>query len=334
MKQREGLYHRIFEYENLCLAFWKAANGKQDCREVIRFRMDLDDCLLDLQKQLQQGCFNIGHYRFFRVYDPKPRNICAAAFPERVLHHAVMNICEPFLDRYLIFDSYACRVGKGNRKAVERARFFSERYSWYLKLDIRKYFDSIDHGILMELLKNQFKDRDLITLFEQILSTYHTRPGFGMPIGNLISQHFANFYLGLFDHWVKETKKIKGYVRYMDDMLFFGNSQSLLKKTLASIQDFLETRLALILKPNIQLNRTKIGIPFLGYRVFPWGVKLTAVSCERFVEKFRRYEQNRLSDIWTEDDLIRHMEPLIDFTRGADSLGFRRGIINRFGVLS
>ena len=332
MRRIGYLYDDIADYENLRLAFWKASKGKRHVKEVIRFQMDLANKLSTMQSQLRQDSLDLGHYRFFQVHDPKPRNICAAAFPERVLHHAIMNICEPYLDRYLIHDSYACRSSKGNRKAIARAQHFSRKYSWYLKLDVRKYFDSIDHGILIDLLERRFKDQRLIELFRKILTTYHTRPGCGLPIGNLVSQHLANFYLGRFDNWIKERKKVKGYVRYMDDMLIFGHSKSQLKTIILDVQRFLETQFGLTLKSNIQLNRSKVGIPFLGYRVFPWKIKLSSASCKRFVAKFKTYEQNRLSDIWTDDALTMHMEPLIDFTRGADSHGFRRSIIDRFGA--
>ncbi|MEA2060748.1 MAG: hypothetical protein U9P10_09650 [Thermodesulfobacteriota bacterium] len=132
-KRKGGLYDDIAEYENLYIAFDKASKGKKDRREVIGFREELDLNLMKIRQQLQSGVLDIGHYRFFRVFDPKPRNICAASFPERVLHHAVMNVCEPFLDNYLIYDSYACRKGKGNRKAVQRAQVFAQKFPWYLK---------------------------------------------------------------------------------------------------------------------------------------------------------------------------------------------------------
>lgn len=126
MKRAGGLYHRICAYENQRLAFWKAARGKRDRREVIAFRKDFDTNIRKLREGLRTRRPDIGRYRFFQVHDPKPRNICAAAFPERVLHHAVMNICEPVLDAYAVYDSYACRKGKGNRQAL--ATYFRHPY--------------------------------------------------------------------------------------------------------------------------------------------------------------------------------------------------------------
>jgi hypothetical protein len=245
-----------------------------------------------------------------------------------------MNVCEPLLEAYAIFDTYACRKGKGNRKALARAQHFARRHNWYLKLDIRKYFDSIDHGILLALLARRIKDKELLLLFAKLLDTYHTRPGRGMPIGNLISQHLANFYLGPFDHWIKEERRTKGYLRYMDDMLVFGHDRARLKTDLEEIGHYLKQELGLQLKTNVQLNRCRHGIPFLGYRVFPDRIRLSPGGRRRFVKRFRHYEQEWIDGNWSTAELVRHMEPLIEFTRGAGGKGFRSSVIDRFGVSS
>lgn len=298
------------------------------------FKDDYENNIRSLYRQLKQKTLGIGKYRFFHVHDPKKRLICAAAFPERVLHHAIMNVCEPVLDRYAIFDSYACRKEKGTHRAVLKAQSFAKRRCWFQKLDIRKYFDSIDHNILQMLLSRMFKDRAVLELFGQILNTYHTKDGKGLPIGNLVSQHLANFYLSFFDHWIKEERKILCYLRYMDDFLVFGNNKEDLKEELQHIRTFLTENLALSLKPSIQLNRCAKGIPFLGYRIFPGKVLLSRRSKQRFVNKFRSYEGKWQNGRWRSETLTRHMEPLIEFTRMADAKGFRKNIIERFGVSS
>jgi hypothetical protein len=334
MKRAGNLYIRLHTYENLCLAFWKAARGKQLRPDVIGFRSRFDANIRKLQDDLRCHKPDVGHYRFFTVRDPKLRSICAASFPERVLHHAVMNVCEPVLERYAVFDSYACRKGKGNRKALSRTQEFARRFDWYLKLDVRKYFDSIDHAILKDLLARRFKDRHLLELFRILLKSYHTIPGKGMPIGNLISQHLANFYLGGFDHWVKEMLRRKGYLRYMDDFILFGNNNTSLKVNLKSVEAYLSDHLELDIKANIQINRCSRGIPFIGYRVFPSHIRLSPGSRRRFVHKFRTYERNWQRGHWAERELVRHVEPLIEFTRAARAENFRRDVIERFGVPS
>jgi hypothetical protein len=155
-----------------------------------------------------------------------------------------------------------------------------------------------------------------------------------MPIGNLISQHLANFYLGCFDHWIKEKRKIKGFLRYMDDMLIFGNDRVLLNAELEKVRLYLKGKLDLHLKANIQLNRCRHGFTFLGYRVFPGRIKLSPRSRRRFLHKFKRYEQNWHEGQWSTTELSRHMEPLIEFTRAAGAIGLRRSAIQRFGVSS
>ncbi|OQX17616.1 MAG: hypothetical protein BWK80_39385 [Desulfobacteraceae bacterium IS3] len=334
MKRKGNLYHRIATHENLCIAFAKAARGKQDHPEVIAFRQDFDVNIRKLGDQLLTHRPDVGHYRFFQVCDPKLRQICAASFPERVLHHAMMNICEPILESYSISDSYACRKNKGNRKALLKATEYAQKYDWYLKADIRKYFDSIDHNILMTLLSRRFKDKEVLELFQRVFNTYHTEHGKGVPIGNLLSQHSANFYLGCLDHWVKERRGIRGYVRYMDDFILFAHNKDVLKTELGLIKEFLEKNLALQLKDNVQLNRCCRGIPFLGFRVYPHQIRLSPRSKQRFIIKFREYEKKYVQGHWTEKELIAHIEPLIGFVKIANSSDFRRSVIQRFGVLS
>jgi RNA-directed DNA polymerase len=206
-----NIYPRISELNNLRLAFYKAAKGSNSNKDVIEFRQNLDLNLNLLQLQIVNQQCDIGHYRFFRVRDPKPRHICAAAFPERVLHHAIMNICEPIFESYSIVDSYACRKGKGRIKALKRGQEFVRKNRWYLKMDIRRYFDSVDHSTMFRLLQKRIKDPLVLSLFARLLQTYHATPNKGLPIGNLISQHLSNLYLGHFDHWVKQQKKIRSY---------------------------------------------------------------------------------------------------------------------------
>jgi RNA-directed DNA polymerase len=332
MRRKGHLYHLIPTPENLRLAFWKAAKGKHHRDEVVKYRANLDHNLGELQRQVIENDLDIGHYRFFQVRDPKPRRICAASFPERVLHHAIMNICEPVLDSYEIHDSYACRKGRGTHRALARAQAFARRFPWYLKLDVRKYFDSVDHGIMIRLLARRIKDQQVLGLFKILLDSYHTHHGKGLPIGNLISQHLANFYLACLDHWIKEDRHIRGYLRYMDDFILFSRDKASLKAELLHVEDFLADKLKLELKQNVQLNRCHRGIPFLGFRVFPQKILLAARSRKRFVKKFIAYENKYLIDFWSERELAMHVSPLVEFTKAADTEGLRRGVIARFGV--
>ena len=195
-------------------------------RDHLLFRMKVDCNLEEIRRGLENETARIGAYSYFTIKDPKERIICAASFPERIIHHAVMNICEPYFERFQIFHSYACRKGKGQHAALLSAFHYAKSSPFFLKMDVRKYFDSIDHEILFNRLTRLFKDHRLLDLLSRIIDSYHTAPGKGVPIGNLTSQYFANHYLASFDHYVKETLGVKRYIRYMDDMLFFSSSPS------------------------------------------------------------------------------------------------------------
>ncbi len=172
MKRKGNLFRAIAETENLDLAFWKAQRGKSGKREVMEFRSRLRENLLQLREELSTGNYELGNYHCFTIRDPKERVICAADFRERVIQHAVMNICEPFFEKYQIFDSYACRKGKGVDACLARTQYYCRRYRWYLKLDIHKYFDSIHHKTLLQILARRFKDPELLNFFARLLDTY------------------------------------------------------------------------------------------------------------------------------------------------------------------
>lgn len=329
MKRAGNLYGRIAEPENLRQAFLKAIRGKRGKAEVIAYTANLDRNLRRLHDQLSAGHVDVGHYHFFTIHEPKERLICAASFPERVLHHAVMNVCEPVLERYAIQDSYACRTGKGMHAAVRRAQSFARGYPWYLKLDIRKYFDSIPHAPLLRLLERRIKDKAVLRMIAAIVETYSTEPGRGLPIGNLLSQHLANFYLGHLDHWVKETLRVRGYVRYMDDFILWADDKAGLQGHLKAICGFLAVELQLDLKDNVQLNRSARGVPFLGFRVFPRRLTLGPHARRRFARRLRGYEKEFRSGRWSESDLQRHAEALLAYVESADTLELRRSIVAR-----
>lgn len=231
MKRKGNLIPEIACFDNLLLAYYKAKRGKEDKPEIIEYAKKLNENLKLLQTQIKIGNVILGNYYYFTIYDPKERLICAASFPERVLHHAIMNICHPHFEKFLIYDTYATRVNKGTYKALERASSFQKIYQWYYKFDIRKYFDSISHDILFDMLNKKFKDKKLLSIFQQIISSYHTTQNKGLPIGNLTSQYFANHYLGKLDHYIKHKLQIQAYVRYMDDFIIWHNDKNKIKKS-------------------------------------------------------------------------------------------------------
>lgn len=312
--------------DNLRAAFLQAARGKSATPPVREFRAGLAVNIAALREELLSGAVRVGDYHFFRIHDPKERRICAASFRERVLHHAVMRVCEPCFERYAVHHSYACRRGKGLHRALERAQSLARRHPWYLKLDIHHYFDSIHHQTLLALLAHRLPDPKTLELFARIIGSYHTEPGCGLPIGNLISQHCANLYLGLLDHALLEERRVAGYLRYMDDFLVFAPERESLRAELRWIEEFLARRLRLILHPRQQVNRCALGIPFLGFRVFPDVIRLTPRSRACFARKLRQYEQEADQGRLSEAALVRRVTALVACTQAAEAAGFRRAI--------
>lgn len=329
MRRANNLVAEVADIDNLRLAFWKARKGKSYAWEVRRYGRDLEQNLLRLQEQILDGNVETGRYRFFKIFDPKERRICAPAFDEQVLHHALMNICHPLFERAQIFDSYACRKGKGTYAALARARIYTRRYRFFLKLDVQKFFDSIHQGALKNQLHRLIKDHWVLAVFYQLIDSYRSdgNEGRGVPIGNLSSQYFANHYLSSLDHFIKETLKIRAYVRYMDDMILWHDDKNVLKNARRAVQDFVETHLQCVLKPPL-LNYCSRGIPFLGYLVFPYYLRLSQRSKKRFIRKWQDLQEKYDTGAWSEAECRRHALPLLAFTQHADAKYFRKKILN------
>jgi RNA-directed DNA polymerase len=281
VRRAGNLYERIADTENLLLAFHQARRGKRDRHAIQRFGEDLSRNIAVLRAQLLEERVLWHGYRMFEVRDPKPRRIAAPAFSDRVLHHAIVQVIEPELERVAIFDSYACRKGKGLYKAIERTHAFVRRRRWFLQLDVRKYFDSIDHAILRQRLERRFKDRALLGLLGGLIGSYSTSSGKGLPIGALTSQHLANFYLAPLDHFAKEELRAPGYVRYMDDFVVFANERETLRGWRARIEEFLRRGLALELKSAGALDECRRGVGYLGLLVLPTHVRLMGKTKRR-----------------------------------------------------
>ncbi len=334
MKRTANLFERIVDRENLRAAFCRTLCGKRSRADARRFSARVDRRLCEMAEGLREGTYPLGRYHQFVIHDPKRRTITAPCFAERVLHHAVINVCEPVFERWLIHDTYACRVGRGRVAAIERARRFAGHYSFFLKMDMRRYFDSISHVILLSRLERLFKDARLLDLFERIVLSFQGDTGRGLPIGSLTSQHFANFYLGWFDRYVKESLHVKGYVRYMDDMLLWGESSKGLKQKLDHCRTFLDDSLQLQIKPSPQINRTAHGVDFLGCRVLRDHVTLNRRSRVRFRQKMVRLERQYLEGKISERELQQRCTALVAFTRaaGASSWHFRRAVLQQLPV--
>lgn len=327
MKRGGYLMESVADLDNLYLAYYKAGLGKHGKFEVIKFSMHLDENFQKLRHQLLSNSFQVGNYHYFTIFDPKKRLICAASFPERIMHHALMNVCHPYFERNLISDTYATRIGKGTYKALDKAMRAMARYQYVVKLDVRKYFDTVSHEVLKAKLRRLFKDKVLLSLFDDIIDSYSTIPGKGLPIGNLTSQYFANFYLSELDHFAKETLRIPMYLRYMDDIMFFGNEKAVVEGQVKALKE--KTRaLEIELKPPI-INRTDVGATFLGYRIRQHCLLLNARSRNRLKKKLRLYDELVENGEWDELEFNEHITPLIAFVSKAYSKKLRRRLLNQ-----
>lgn len=327
VKRVGNLMARIADRENLNEAFLRAAKAKRGKQAVVDFRRNLDENLLRMREQLLDGSFRFGQYHFFTIHDPKTRSICAASFPERVAFHAIMRVCHPVFDNYQIYESYACRKGKGQYKALERTQHFARRYRWFAKLDVCHYFDSISHRVLLRQLCRLFKDRQLLLYFSDLIASYSASEGRGIPIGNLTSQYFANHYLSAADHYTKQQMGVKAMVRYMDDILLFATEKDELTERVNRLQAFLLEGLMLECHEPV-INKTSFGIPFLGYVVYGNGLRLNKRSKKRYHKKMKELAVGLNLGELCENVYARHAECLTAFVAKADTHGFRDKVFN------
>lgn len=306
MMRHRGLWERLVSFENLYHAFRRAARGKSERLYCARFSYHRERELLELKRELEDGSYRHGGYRSFEVRDPKRRQVKAAAFRDRVVHHALCNVIEPIFEARFIADSFACRKGKGTLAALERCRALARRYrdGYVLKSDVSKYFYSVDHALLRRILERAIADERVLALCAHILASSEDarfrayfpddelfaleRPT-GIPIGNLTSQLFSNIYLAELDRFIKQTLRHKAYLRYMDDFLLFGPDKRALWEELARVEDFLAERLRLRLHPRKRtVSPVRCGVDWVGYMVFPDRVRLRRRNIFRFRARNRR----------------------------------------------
>jgi retron-type reverse transcriptase len=332
MKRYSELFEEITSFENMLLAAKKAFRGKRGKRSVYPFYFHLETELIDLQEKLIAGTYRPDPFREFEIREPKIRKICSSSFRDRVVHHSICNVLEPIFERKLIYDTYACRKEKGTHVALKRAKTFSGRYSYFLKCDIKKFFESVDHSILKTMLRRIFKDPKLLRLLDLIIDHQvpESLPGTGLPIGNLTSQHFANLYLSPLDHFLKDHRRVEAYVRYMDDFLCFSDSKEFLSGLLDEIRVFVKDELALELKEKVvRIAPVTEGVPFLGFRLFKNLVRVQRANLVRYRQNIRQKEQLYILGRISEDELIRSLNSVIGHMSYGDTTFLRRRDLER-----
>jgi len=271
-------YEDIISVENLLAAWRDFLKGKRKRKDVQEFQYQLLDNILHLHTDLRNKTYRHGGYEAFNIADPKPRNIHKATVRDRLLHHAIYRILYPFFDRTFIADSYSCRKSKGTHKALARFRSFGYKVSknhtrtaWVLKCDIRKFFASIDHAVLLSILERYISDKHIRSLLENIVGSFEsTGVGKGLPLGNLTSQLLVNIYMNEFDQFVKHQLKAKCYIRYADDFVFLSEDKQSLEMLLSRVEEFLREQLKLELHPDkVFIKTLASGVDFLGWVHFP-----------------------------------------------------------------
>ena len=268
MKRIGNLYDQICTLENLELADEKARRGKLRSHGVKKHDKNRTENIKNLREALLNGTFRTSKYDVFTIYEPKEREIYRLPyFPDRIVHHAVMNVLEPIWTSIFTADTYSCIKNRGihaaAKKVLKAVREDPENTTYCLKIDIRKFYPSIDHDVLKGIIRRKLKDKRLLALLDEIIDSAD-----GVPIGNYLSQYFANLILAYFDHWIKEEKRVKYYFRYADDIVILAPDKAYLHSLLKEIRQYM-SELKLQVKDNWQVFPVASrGIDFLGYVFF------------------------------------------------------------------
>jgi len=296
--------------ENLLFSWQEFLRGKKKRKDVGEFSFKLGGNIFLLHQELKEKTYQHGKYQAFKINDPKLRDIHKAKVRDRLVHHAIYRILYPHFDRKFIFDSYSCRIGKGTHKAIERFLQFGEVVSrnnsqagWILKGDIRKFFASIDHQILKNILAKYIGDENVLWLLNQIIDSFNTSGGneVGLPLGNLTSQLLVNIYLNEFDHFVKRKLKIQYYIRYADDFVIFSEDKEFLENLIPIIQNFLKEELKLELhQDKVFIKTLSSGVDFLGYVNFFDHRVLRKKTKKRMMKKLAKKRKDLKSGLISE----------------------------------
>ena len=286
MKRYGNLWEKLITMDNIRLAYARSKKKKGSYRAVIRFEQDVEENLKKIQKALIDRSFHTGRYRVKVRYEPKKRLIYVLPFnPDRVVHHALMNVMTPVFEKLFIKDSYACIKGRGQHKGSQRCMEFVRRNKYCLKCDIHHFYPSINHDILMNMIKHKIKDKNILWLIEDIVRSF--RGDVNVPIGNLTSQWFGNFYLTALDMYIKHELKCRDYLRYSDDFCLFSNDKKYLQDCKIKIQKFINEKLLLEFS-KCDIFNTKQGVDYLGYRHFDNYILVRKRTAKRTAKRLRK----------------------------------------------
>ena len=334
MKTYTDLYPRICTFPALYRAYQLCRKGKHESKYAIEFEQNREENLLALRDELKEEQWQPGAYTEFFVEDPKRRRINAPLLRDRAVHHAVTdNILTDLWTRTFPYDSYACIKGKGTHVAARRLQQFMRRHpagsGYVLQLDVKSYFASINHEILLSLIAKRIRDQKLMRLIRLIVESYEDSPGTGIPLGNLTSQSFANIYLHELDMFAKHGLRVKQYLRYMDDITLVHDNKRQLWDWRDEIETYLADRLNLQLHPIKQtLTPIDCGVKYLGYRVYRDHVKVLSRNVRRAYKRLKQMEAGRF-----QGDARSSIASWVGYTKHADCHGLNCQIAARHPFL-
>ena len=326
MKRIGNIFPKVVEYENFLLADHNARKNKKHYKEIHDHDKNKEENLHKLQESVVTLTYKTSEYFIFKIYEPKEREIYKLPYyPDRIMHHALMNCLETIWEKVFIYNSYACRKNKGIHAAVKDLkkvlRRDKEETKYCLKLDIRKFYPSIDHDILKSILRIKIKDEKLLVILDEIIDSAK-----GVPIGNYLSQYLANLYLTYFDHWLKEKKNVKYYFRYADDMVILHSSKKFLRNLLKDITEYLNINLKLELKHNYQIFPVDSrSIDFVGYRFYHSHTLLRKSIKKKLVRVSRKLNKtNRRREY-----VRRKLSPYFGWLKHCNSINFSKKYFSR-----
>ncbi len=344
MKTHNKLYERTYSIENLISAFKKARKGKSKKDYVINFESDLNKNLRLLQEELKSKNYKPHRLKKFIVRDPKTRTIHASVFRDRIIHHAIINIIQPIFEKRFIYDSFASRKFKGTHEAIKRFEDFLRKVSsngqkvregfnnnsikgFILKADIKHYFATMNHGVLINILEKNINDEELINLIKIVLDNFDAKiKGQGLPLGNYTSQFFANVYLDRLDYFIKHRLKAKYYIRYVDDFVILHKDKKVLEDFKIKIEKYLKN-LRLELHPDKSgIYPLRNGITFLGYRIFYHYKLLRKRNINYFSNKLRENIRLYNKGLISRDKLESFLQGWFGYSKFANTYNFRKKV--------
>lgn len=340
------LLEKVYDFDNLMRAFKKAACCRRHKKDVIKFELRLTDNLWKIHYALKNDTYNPNGYRRFIIYEPKEREIQALPFIHRVLQTSLcVNGIRDFFERRLIYDCAACRPNKGTHFAINRLNKFMRSFykqhktnGYFLKIDVKKYFDSIAHDVLKDKIKI-FPDKDILSLLYRIIDSYSNKPNKGIPMGNQTSQWFALFYLDSVDRLIKEKLRIKYYSRYMDDLILIHHSKDYLKYCLEEITKMATNELKLEFNNKTQIFPISQGVDYMGFRFYLSKTgkvirKLRTSNKKRFKRKMKAFVKKYYDGEMTFDDINRSVQSYNGHLKHGHTFRLRRHVFNKMKLIS